>query len=465
MLQKSLFLNLFLLAGLLTGCHKPAQVDTPTEAMAKDTAFYAKAGREVQVEFRATFISSFTDLESFQSDLDFNSNWLENSMIPRALLFLQGPLANRSMGARKNETIRIIPESVKMTPDGLMAIDYIYTGTWLLEHRFKYSFLMPVPYNNELLQTPNWKKCTTPHKEQQTEVFYWYYWDPARPGCDQKAGPHFQQIVVRIVKENKSTKYSHPEYKRMINSGGQKNNLQMTFAFGYVKHLPNPDPFKDEDFNMGNFRKFIEHLRYMSKVLNLTETPIYQSEYPQAVNPESRIGSRFVGIRNGIRMEIKVVAAGDLDQMEIFAKSFAHDHDAFFAWMGHARVGSESDFSNFKTIVETDPEYYSISPDYQVVYWDGCTTYDFYTEPFFEMKAALDPFADPMGTKGLDIVSNGFSTPFRPMGDNAKTWLFALVNWELNFSYQFLISEIEKTATDLNTKVFVNVIGDEDNHK
>ena len=44
---------------------------------------------------------------------------------------------------------------------------------------------------------------------------------------------------------------------------------------------------------------------------------------------------------------INVVAAAGIDQMELFARSFAHDHDGFFGWFGHSRVGSGFDAERF----------------------------------------------------------------------------------------------------------------------
>jgi hypothetical protein len=203
----------------------------------------------------------------------------------------------------------------------------------------------------------------------------------------------------------------------------------------------------------------------MARLLDFQETPVLQAEYIDAIWPDKQIGSRFTGIRNGKRFEIKVVTNAGIDQMQLFAQSYAHDHDAFFAWLGHSRVGSEYDAKNFASMLLRHPDYYSISKQYQIIYWAGCTSYSYYTNLFFKQKAALDPENDPHGTKALDIVSNGFSSPFSLYQENAMTWLGSLINWEMQASYQKIIGELEQGFSKIRRTVMVNVLGDEDNSK
>lgn len=383
---------------------------------------------------------------------ELRPNVTENIEIPRLLTYMDGPIAYRDIGAIRKGKVTVDHSSANMTQSGFVAVKYKYEGTWLLKNQIKQPFRFPIPFNLKLIQTEKWLFCTDPAPQHKTIAFYFYFWDPSRSGCDQKEDSHFQMVSVNF-KEVANTITSHPEYERMLSSGGRKDNLQMTFAFGYVNSNENPDPYKDGDFNMQNFRKFLERARVMARILDFEETPILQKEYLGAVRPEKQIGSRFVGVKNKIRFEVKVVAAADIDQTEIVAKSFAHDHDAFTAWFGHSRVGSQSDALNVKSIIESYPDFYSISKDYQILYWAGCTSYTYYLEAFFEMKT----------TKDLDIVTNGYSSSFSVYEKNALTWMGALINWDLKTSYQKIINDLEKASTDIRRTVLVNVIGDEDN--
>lgn len=135
--------------------------------------------------------------------------------------------------------------------------------------------------------------------------------------------------------------------------------------------------------------------------------------------------------------------------MDIFADSYAKKHEGFFGWFGHSRVGSGFDAEQFRRNVERHPETFSLSPDYQIIYWAGCNSYSYYTLPFFEMKAALNFEQDPNGTKKLDLISNALPSLFSFNAYNADVFLQALLNWKKPTSYQVLI--------------IVNVLGDEDN--
>ena len=168
-------------------------------------------------------------------------------------------------------------------------------------------------------------------------------------------------------------------------------------------------------------------------------------------------------MKDGVRYTINIVAAAGIDQMEIFAKSFAHDHDGVFGWFGHSRVGSGFDANNFGQMVKNNPSYYSISRQYQLIYWGGCNSYSYYSLPFFKFKAQLDPQNDPNGTKKLDILGNGLPSLFAFNAFNADVTLKAVMNWENRTSYQDIVNTLENNASSYGSTVLVNILGDEDN--
>ncbi|MGZ3693540.1 MAG: hypothetical protein ACXWQO_05075, partial [Bdellovibrionota bacterium] len=195
------------------------------------------------------------------------------------------------------------------------------------------------------------------------------------------------------------------------------------------------------------------------------ETKILQGEYRGASQPTKVIGHRFAGNLRGVEVVVNIVAAAGVDQMQLFAKSFAHDHDGFFGWFGHSRVGSGFDAENFWNMVVRSPDYYSVTPKYQLVYWGGCNSYSYYTLPFFEFKAQVAHGSDPKGTKGLDIIANGLPSYFNLNADNAGIALKHLLNWEARPSYQTIVNELEARAHSSGIDVLVAVLGDEDNEQ
>ena len=339
-------------------------------------------------------------------------------------------------------------------------------GAWIISNTAlnqKTIYTLPLPYDTTLLDTDAWLKCTDSNPEHQTEDFYWYFWDPARSGCDHVLGTHYQEIKINLGERTVSQKLTFPNYSELVKSAGIENNLQMTFAFGYVSDVQDANPDKDTDYGMSEYRKFIRYMDKQAKKLQLTKTGITQSEYLNPSFPAKVIGYRYKGTKSGVNIDVKVVTSANIDQMELFAKSYAHDHDGFFAWFGHSRVGSGFDARNFKAMVDENPQYYSISPQYQLVYWAGCNSYSYYTLPFFDHKAKVNP-NDPKGTLGLDILSNGLPSLFSFNAYNAIATFNALINWETPTSYQSIVQDLEKYGRESGgVIVLVNVIGDEDN--
>ncbi len=430
-------------------------------------ALYSTNGREVRVSFAAKYRTTSSILTDLENITEFDKSTVEDLLIPETLLYLFGPLTERSIGGPKRDAKIIVDwKSAKKLENGEIELGYQYSATWLVKKSIQSDFELPVPFNTESTFSEKWKvNCGDHSPSHQTRGFYWYYWDPNRYGCDQKLDEHYQIVTVTQLSENIPTLASYPQYADLLKSAGKENNLAMTFAFGYVTDKTNSDPQTDTDSGMLEYQKFVRIVRssLVLKKLKATETPILQKEYKGAVRPEQKIGVRFVAKKGDVTVTIKVVAAAEIDQMELFAKSYAHDHDGFFGWFGHSRVGSGFDSANFQSMVISDPDYYSITPNYQIIYWGGCNSYSYYSSPFFENKANANPLNDPKGTKGLDIISNVLPSYFSYNAANARMAFDSLLNWERNDSYQTIVNKIDKYALSRGSLVLVNVLGDEDN--
>lgn len=449
---------------LLSACEKKNQAGMLTGT--QNPQFYSKIAREVVARFHGQYRTNIESLEAFSKLSESDKRSLERYDIPQTLTYLFGPLTHREIGgSKRDQTIKVDWSSAKVSDANVVELTYSYEGTWILSKNLGETFEIPVPYNTEILLTPRWKNCSDRDPEHQTESFFWYFWDPERTGCDHHDGIQYQTVAVTVGNETLMQTKTFPEYQKMIQSAGIKNNLQMTFAFGYVEERSNPNPDTDSDAGAWEYQKFIRSVQGLKRSLNLTETPILEKEYLGSVRAEQKIGARFTGEKNGVKLTINVVAAGDIDQMELFAKSFAHDHDGFFGWFGHSRVGSGFDANNFKSIVDSKPDYYSISKEYQMIYWAGCNSYSYYSLPFFKFKADLNPSQDPNGTLALDILGNGLPSYFSFNADNARVALTALLDWEHPTSYQALVDTLEDYATERGQRVLVNILGDEDNSR
>ncbi len=467
MTRQILILSVF--SFFVWGCSNKTENQFNVSEVNKTAPLHSYQGDEYKVNFKAIYKTSdykIEDILSASNALEIQNRII--SEIKGTTKFLFGPLTHRELGGQKLNYIITADWNLVVNGSSGIEIPYIYSGTWLVTKTIVGQSLkieLPLPFNTEVVFTEDWLKCTDTAPEHQTESFYWYFWDPKRSGCDNKVNQHYQNILITLSDKTVNQLETFPEYSKLINSASQKNNLQMTFAFGYVEDQEDANPDKDSDYGMLEYRKFIKFMNAQSKVLKLQKLDITQKEYLNANDPDKKIGYRYLGFKNGVKVDIKVIAAANIDQMDLFAQSYAHDHDGFFAWFGHSRVGSGFDANNFANMLRWNPEYYTLHNDYQLVYWAGCNSYSYYTLPFFDQKASLNKVTDPNGTKNLDIISNTLPSLFAFNAKNAIVAYSALINWEIPTSFQTLIKTIEKNGDSYGFPVLVNVMGDEDNIK
>ncbi len=420
--------------------------------------FSSPDGGEYEVSFDATFETrDYTFPQLQKMSMSEKDQLVQESVVP-IMDYLFGPLTRRDLGGPRRSRDVVADWSQMREQGGRIFIPYHYRGTWILDRAAARGFTIPVPLNLQTVFTQGWLNCTDSDPEHQTRSFYWYFWDPSRPGCDQREGINFIRANVNVGRQTPNQVRTYPEYTRML----RDDEIKLTMAFGYVEDQNQPVPETDSDYGVHQYRQFLREFRREWGDL-LQEEPIYQQEYLSAPNPDLIIGRRFQGKLNGTRVTMNIVINAGIDQMEIFAKSFAHDHDDVFAWFGHSRVGSGFDANTFGRLVAQNPNYYSITTEYQAIYWAGCNSYSYYTVPFFKFKADASKGLDPQGTKNLDIIANGLPSLFALNSKNAMIVSTHLLNWKNRSSYQTILAEIKAAADTYDQKVLVAVLGDEDN--
>jgi len=435
-------------------------LSTASTARPLEPLFSSPDGGEYEVSFDADYEVHGVSLEALRNLTRSEQEQFVQSEIVPVFDYLFGPLTRREIGSpKRSRDVEANWTKIRTVGERIL-IPYHYRGTWILDRENARGFTIPIPLNQETVFTPEWLNCTDSAPEHRTRFFYWYFWDPRRAGCDQKEGVNFTEVKIHIGRMTVNQDRSFPEYARMTGKG----ELKLTMAFGYVQDPARPKPETDMDFGVSQYREFVRAFRAQWGS-TLTEQPILQSEYPTPSNPAMVIGRRFSGILNGVQVTMNIVVNAGVDQIELFAKSFAHDHDDVFAWFGHSRVGSGFDATRFAQLVAMNPAYYSVTTNYQLVYWAGCNSYSYYTVPFFKFKADASGGRDPQGTKNLDILANGLPSLFSLNAQNATIFTSHLLNWRNHSSYQTIMADIKSAADNSGQKVLVAALGDEDNEE
>lgn len=425
----------------------------------RPSGFHSSMGQEHEVMFESYFRTREKDPRVFgRLSADSRQEFIDSEILP-TMDFLFGPLTHRAMGNPQRTSRIEVDWSQPRLRDGRIELPYRYQGLWIVSKSIARSgqFSLPVPLSMEDVYTHDWKNCGDSDPDHQTPSFYWYFWDPERPGCSHRENREYMTATVRLGRATPNQTRTFPEYKKLIEGG-----LRMTIAFGYATDPADPNPSADPDVGVAEYRAFTGAFRRKWGQV-LSSSPIRQGEYRSSMKPNLIIGERFEGKIEGVQVVVNVVVAAGIDQMEVFAKSYAHDHDDVFAWFGHSRVGGAFDAQTFRGMLRRDPDYYSLSPNYQVIYWGGCNSYSYYTLPFFELRAQTSQGRDPKGTKGLDIIANGLPSYFMLNAQNALITANAFLGWSNPTSYQSLIQSVESTASRMGVLVLAAVLGDEDN--
>jgi hypothetical protein len=438
----------------------------PLYGICKDVPyFHALNGDEYDVQFQADFQTEFRTQADIASLTNEQKVRFINEFVHPTVKYINGPMTHRQLGGiQRNIKIHMLWNQ-SFEKQNRVYVPYIYQGTWILHKDFFFQNIktVPVPMTAGVLSTPRWDRCTESHGQYPDMSLFWYYWDPERSGCDHKLGVQYQIIPIQLKKMTVNQKLSYPEYSRLIRSraNGEKE-FRITLAFGYAEDNSRPNPDMDQDIGAREYRKVINYMR-QQRFQGFQEQPILPREYEPENSSQTAMGYRYWVIRDGIQYVIQVVISSEIDQMLIFAKSFARDHDSFFAWFGHSRVGWGFDADRMRDYLTHQSNLYKVTSLYQIVYWAGCNSYSYYTLPFFQMKAGPQ---DPLGTRNLDIISNGLPSYFSINALKAKIMLKHILNWKMKSSYQQIIQELEREASRYGFRhVLINVMGDEDNSK
>ena len=418
--------------------------------------YYSKNGREAVVRFQGVFETEYKDPKALgRLSRERRKDYIANEIDP-TLKFVFGPLTNRWMGSPlKTGRISVDWAGAKKVGEKVL-LRYRYQGTWIIHKNLarQESFELPVPYSTRSVMSRRWKACTDTDPGNQTPDIFWYFWDPARDGCDHRDGQHYQTVQVQVGDETPNTASTRPEYDRLIRVDSQtgEKHLSMTFAFGYAEDPKQPNPDRDRDEGVVEYRKFLRFMRQAWP--GASERKILQGEYLTATQKNLAIGRQFTGIRSGINVSVKVVVAAGVDPMVLFAKSFAEEHDGLFSWMGHSNLGEGFDSDYLEYIVEENSDTHSITDQYQVIYWGGCNSYSYYVDPFFRLKG---------GTKNLDIIANGLPSYFTVNATNSEVVFNAFFHWQRRTTYQTIVNRLEEQMAEWGDDVLVVVLGDEDN--
>ena len=448
--------------------------------------FYSNDSERVTLKFKDHFFIPLSDFEqSYSGDFNFGSlSDYDRDLVKRAaklqslhlygvFTYHQKPtnfLINSGAILEKN-----LPKIRKVSLRGeLVKVDYSYEDNAifysdLIEgNRTKVKFLMPnvpteiyekgfpkKPKIDPITQEPI-NACSDMH--DNSELAFWYYWSPDRKGCPASFRKYTHIVEATLVKGTK-TKQTYPEYRRLYlssESGREKKEISIDLIIGQDERF--------NDLNDSGRKSFDHDVALIEGMKTKDGDPTFDvvrsSKNYRLLRYQTEVFDAYLNIYyvDTENSRFDEVAARGLRRSDIFI------------YAGHSYEGYYFDLERlFLEGEETLPK-----DKYQIMFFNGCTTYSYYNENYFKEKVTL---LDPKGTKNLDLITNGIGAPFLLDADDSTTMTaeVILISSLLGLnedgkaldslpSWQTILDRITDNA-GYDFTALTNIQGDEDNPK
>lgn len=303
--------------------------------------------------------------------------------------------------------------------------------------------------------------CTDEHYNSEDD--FWYFWDPDQRGCplagDSERVFRTTGTAERIDKLKKPT---YPEYDRLLGDNGNGPVTDIRVFFGYIdedkpQFKPNrrDDAFRamremEADLKKNGFRMTEEEVGFR-------ETETGRIKDGSAIYRVWEREQKFKIVREG---PVKVRVAVLLADTSIGADSRPSKPDFTFhhylipalkdadvvLYDGHSGLGANLDIKGI------DPRFRFDKDKYQIMFFNGCSTYPYFNGMYIEKKG---------GTKSLEVITTGLPTLSNTSAPNMLAVMNALVDGKFR-TYQTIMRALEKSNKKEGTYLSA-VSGDEDN--
>jgi hypothetical protein len=267
--------------------------------------------------------------------------------------------------------------------------------------------------------------CTDLHYNDLGD--YWYFWNPYAIGCPLAAKRRTQSVTARVsaVPELADQK---PAYKKMI----QDRVLDVTYIVGVDSN------FRNGDYGRETFRKAFQLLNLGRAALKnktvlkkLTEgemalldllpegedirfMPTYDSSF------EKKLELNRDGYTVKVHMVLADPGSEDPARWEKFRATAVNGliHSDVFIYDGHSGLGGFLDPANL-----FDHKSKLSKLKSQIFFFNGCTTFPYYSQSFFDLKATE---SDPDGRRNLDIITTALGATFNLGAGQDVALIFSL---------------------------------------
>jgi hypothetical protein len=258
------------------------------------------------------------------------------------------------------------------------------------------------------------KPCTDPHYSSESD--FWYFWNPDRVGCPAELRDKGTVAVTATFSPLPNTVSTYPEYGRL----GTEKSLSVYVVFGAEGAQVNiaADPEKMSPSAKDAFEKDAGQVAYQAFIKRMVDVMKYEQQKPSSHRRTiltSTVGGRVIEVHAGLfKTSPTDKELGMRTDFEDFYREGFEKGDVII-YNGHSGLGGALPPKRFFGADSS----VQLSTKYQIALLNGCSTYAYYRDPYFERKG---------GTKNLDIISTGLETWFNLYSVVSSNLIFYLGN-------------------------------------
>lgn len=292
---------------------------------------------------------------------------------------------------RAGMNIRIL-SAARNPKTGRIHVQYANSGKILVHKEAakkilrKGAFVVPLPADIDAFYDMD---CADP--DYNGYDYFWYFYDPFKAGCEDLANePYAKRVIVKVREASKVNPQITPRLDLLRGNNGNGELFSVYVVHGYS------ESFKKNDDGRLNFEELNEYLRsegFDEEVLNKTNNrPLHQF-------------TKTIRLTNGKDVQIQVkhlLADTELDIKGItFAKFFkeAVETADVVVYAGHSGLGDNVDIPGLEAKVG---KFHFNAAKKQIFFFDACTSYSYYLEPFAAEKTRAK----------IDVLSYGLPAYF-----------------------------------------------------
>ncbi len=295
------------------------------------------------------------------------------------------------------------------------------------------------------------KPCTDSHYDGAND--FWYFWNPAKSGCPDILKTEGTTLVQALLTPLPNTEVTYPEYGRL----GTESELTVYVANAAngakVAIEPAPESMNeatraayDGDAGVKAYKSFLQRMEQLAFKIS----PVSHRRHTLTATVKGRLVTVHAGL---FKSSVRESNTAIKEEFENFIRDAMNLGDVFI-YNGHSGLGGTLPVKRFAR----EPGTLSIPDKYQIYFFNGCSTYAYYRDAYFDQKAG--------GTKNLDIVSTGLESYFGMQHLVTSNLIFYLMNRQQ--TWQFIVDDLYKAASTLGFDTVkhashYSVNGDEDN--